>query len=79
MDSNLRRKDLSDKAGEKLTPDSQKSLLDKTKEGVTNTSKLLSQFILPDSLMTGLSRPSREQRSARYLLSCPLSETPFPY
>lgn len=39
MDLNLRRKDFSDKAEEKLTPDSQKSLLDKTKEGVTDTGK----------------------------------------
>ena len=42
MSLNLRRKDLSDKAEEKLTPDSQKSLFDKTKEGVTDAGE--SQF-----------------------------------
>ena len=36
MSLHLRRKDLSDKAEEKLTPDSQKSLLDQTKEGITD-------------------------------------------
>ncbi len=35
----IRRKDFSDKAEEKLTPDSQKSLFDKTKEGVTDAGK----------------------------------------
>lgn len=49
---NLRRKDFTDKAEEKLTPDSQKSLLDKTKEGVTDTGQLQIQMVLPNIPLT---------------------------
>ena len=44
---NPRRKDFSDKAEEKLTPDSQKSLFDKTKEGVTDAGKLQNSPSVP--------------------------------
>ena len=52
MKLNLRRKDFTDKAEEKLTPDSQKSLLDKTKEGVTDTGQLQIQMVLPNIPLT---------------------------
>ena len=50
MSLRLRRKDLSDKAGETLTPDSQKSLFDKAKEGVTDAGKLQFHILLDLSL-----------------------------
>ena len=54
MSFNLRRKDLSDKAGETFTPDSQKSIFDKTKEGVTDAGKSQFCFILLDVSLTRL-------------------------
>ena len=60
-----RRKDFSDKAEEKLTPDSQKSLFDKTKEGVTDAGTSHLHIIQPDVLLTSFRRQSRWQRSAR--------------
>ena len=52
MSLNVRRKDLSDKAGEKLTPDSQKSLFDQTKEGVTDAGEPQFYFVLLDISLT---------------------------
>merc|ERR1712063_159412 len=43
------RKDFSDKAAEKLTPQSQKSTTDKVKESVTNTADSAQREIIPDS------------------------------
>ena len=48
---NLRRKDISDKAEEKLTPDSQKSLFDKAKEGATDAGNLPFHTSRPDVLL----------------------------
>ncbi|CAD6585877.1 MAG: hypothetical protein ASARMPREDX12_003690 [Alectoria sarmentosa] len=45
--SDLGRKDFGDKAEEKLTPDSQKSLLDKTKEGVTDAGDKVAGSVQP--------------------------------
>ncbi|CAF9911372.1 hypothetical protein IMSHALPRED_010010 [Imshaugia aleurites] len=45
--SDLGRKDFSDKAEEKLTPDSQKSLFDKTKEGVTDAGDKVAGSVQP--------------------------------
>ena len=42
-----RRKDFSDKAQEKLTPESQKSPLDKAKEGVTNAGDSVAGAVQP--------------------------------
>ncbi|CAF9940880.1 MAG: hypothetical protein ALECFALPRED_008891 [Alectoria fallacina] len=45
--SDLGRKDFGDKAEEKLTPDSQKSLLDKTKEGLTGAGDKVAGSVQP--------------------------------
>ncbi|KAJ4363799.1 hypothetical protein N0V95_000993 [Ascochyta clinopodiicola] len=46
------RKDFHTKAGEKLTPDSSKSTLDKTKESITGTGDKIARESQPDSEKT---------------------------
>ncbi|KAF8424133.1 putative chaperone/heat shock protein Hsp12 [Tirmania nivea] len=47
--SDIGRKDFSTTAQEKLTPDSSKSTLDKTKETITNTADRIAAGTQPDS------------------------------
>ena len=42
-----RRKDLTDKAQEKITPESEKSVLDKAKEGVTDAGDKVASTVQP--------------------------------
>ncbi|KAL2056218.1 hypothetical protein ABVK25_003241 [Lepraria finkii] len=46
--SDAARKDFTDKAQEKLTPGSEKSTLDKAKEGVTNTADQVAGAVQPE-------------------------------
>ncbi|KAL2042702.1 hypothetical protein N7G274_004461 [Stereocaulon virgatum] len=46
--SDAARKDFTDKAQEKLTPESQKSTLDKAKEGVTNAGDSVAGAVQPE-------------------------------
>ncbi|KAF2155333.1 hypothetical protein K461DRAFT_311600 [Myriangium duriaei CBS 260.36] len=47
--SDTGRKDFSDKVGEKVTPDSQKSTTDKISESVTGATDKVSRDVQPDS------------------------------
>ncbi|KAF2025523.1 hypothetical protein EK21DRAFT_76193 [Setomelanomma holmii] len=46
------RKDFHTKAGEKMTPDSSKSTLDKAKEGITGSADKVARGAQPDSSKT---------------------------
>ena len=46
----FRRKDLTDKAQEKITPESEKSVLDKAKEGVTDAGDKVASTVQPSKI-----------------------------
>ncbi|KAF2717669.1 hypothetical protein K431DRAFT_315599 [Polychaeton citri CBS 116435] len=62
------RKDLGDKATEKVTPESSKSTTDKISEGITDTTDKIQRQVVPDDQKSGgqsfMDKAGREKDSA---------------